>query len=255
MVMALAVGSVAMATASYRAFSRVLTATVDSRLLEVANEVARHVDDGLQAGVPLSQQRRILEVLDEERSQATDLATVRVVDDRNIIAFSTSRAEIGEAFAEFQTPGQPLLVGVDSAAGTVRRDGTRYITLERPLIGLFGEPLGRVLVALELSSVADQRQRYVTSLALVVAAITGGGGLLIALLLSLIPIPTERKLQVLRSRLERLFVEAAEGTPDAPPAGPAALPDALAAFEDAARERVRRINEREATLQRLDEGS
>lgn len=251
---AVAIGSIAMSMASQVAFSRVLMTTVDSRLLEIANEISGHVDDSLQAGVALGKQRRLLEVMDQERSRAPELDTLRVADDRAVIVFSTNRAEIGESLAPLSHEMQSS--AVDGAShGTIRHQSRDFISLERPIEGLFGADIGKVIVALPMSVVDDQRQRYATSLALGVVAITAIGGLLAALVIYLAPLSQVRALDALCQRMNGLFMAAAGAPASEPPARTPLLKDEFAAFEQAANARLSGLAQREATLQALDDGA
>jgi hypothetical protein len=270
----LAIGSTAMALAALAAFERALLTTVDSRLSEVANEVARHVENGLQAGVALEQQRRLLAVLADERSQAPELSTIRVVDDRGRILFSTNEAEIGELAAATEEALAPPAVAAPEGPGPEvmgpevmgpegrgpapwREDGDTAITYVLPMTGLFGEALGAVTVALPRDAVADQRERFALSLLMAAAAITAAGGLLAALLLALLPLPATRRLQRLRQRLEALERATGEAQPTLPADVPrqehAALPAELARFEAWLGLRLDHLGAREAEVRRLDE--
>ncbi len=248
----LLVGTVAAVLGSLAAFERTLMTTVQSRLSEVATEVARNIENGLQAGVVLEQQRRLLAVLADERTQAPDLSAIRVNDERGRILFSTNEAEIGEAapLAAAEMPNG------DAPAQWFRADGAR-ISLGLRLTGLFGEPLGSVTVTLPADTVDDQRARYAISLALGAVAIVAAGALLAALLLALLPLPGAARLEGLRRRLDTLYERAGLARPQpsaAPdPAQPAALPDSLARFEAWLDRRVGSLGEREAEVRRLDE--
>lgn len=266
-VAALAIGSAAMALASLAAFQRTLLQTVDSRLSEVASEIARNVENGLQAGVALPQQRRLLAVMAAERAQAPDISAIRLIDDRGRILFATNEAEIGEQVTSTGRPPEPL---ADTAGGAEARAwrhiGPHRIVLGLPLVGLFGEPLGTVTVALPKDAFAAQNERFALSLALVAAAITVGGGLATALLLAVVRLPTHRRLERLQSRLLALYDTAGlhigDGVkPELPQslttAGAVALPDGLAGptarFEAWLAKRLHRLAEQEAEVRRLDE--
>ncbi|MEX2630232.1 MAG: hypothetical protein WD341_09870 [Tistlia sp.] len=251
-VASLALGAAAMALASHAAFERALLTTVDSRLSEVATEVARHVENGLQAGVALEQQRRLLAVMADERSQVPDLSAIRVLDDRGRILFSTNEAEIGEK-AGTAVPGAGGLPG----APPWRQVGAVAITYGLPMTGLFGESLGTVTVALPTAAVADQRERFALALALGAVAITLAGGLLAALLLVLLPLPATARLQRLRQRLDALDLATGEARPELPAVSPKergpALAGALRRFEAWLGPRLADLGEREAEVRRLDE--
>lgn len=255
----LALGSAAMAVSSVAAFERTLMTTVDSRLSEVATAVARHVENGLQAGVALEQQRRLLAVMADERSQSPDLSTIRVVDERGRVLFSTNEAEIGEPVAPADAPVHSLtrLVEGEPVQAAWRRVGEAEITFGLPLIGLFGETLGSVTVALPKAEVEDQRERFALSLALAATAITAAGGLLAGLLLALLPLPATTRLHRLRRRLDALYLAASQAQPWPPrpaaEAEPPALAEALDPFENWLTPRLARLAEREAEVRRLDE--
>src|SRR5690606_8154831 len=134
---ALAIGSTAMALASLAAFQRTLLQTVDSRLSEVASEIARNVENGLQAGVALPQQRRLLAVMAAERAQAPDISAIRLIDDRGRILFATNEAEIGEQVTGTDLPPERLADAPgDTEARAWRRIGSHRIVLGLPLVGL-----------------------------------------------------------------------------------------------------------------------
>lgn len=254
LVAALAIGSGATALASLAAFQRTLMTTVDSRLSEVATEVARHIENGLQAGVALPQQRRLLAVLAEERTQAPELSAIRVLDERRRILFSTNEAEIGEDAEAGAGAARPLGAGHAEAWRRVDPDS---ITVGLPLTGLFGETLGSVAVALPRDAVEAQQERFALSLALGAAAITLGGGLVAALLLALLPLPGVRRLQALRRRLDALQAAAGAAQPALPAAPPepgtVALAAPLARFEAWLGRRLGGLARREAEVRRLDE--
>lgn len=254
-VSALAIGSLAAAAASYAAFGRVLLTTIDARLVEIANDIANHIDGGLRAGVPLAQQRRLLAIIDDEQSRISDLDALRVLDDRRVIVFSANRAEIGERLAAPDAPMVAPTADRDALNGARRAVAGGAIVLERPLVGLFNEAIGRVVVTLPAALLADQRQRYATSLLLAVVAIVVGGAALAGLALALLPLSAERDLAALRERLEALFVTVAGGAAVPPSPRVPALAQPLEAFERSVHERLRDLEERERVLRRLDEGS
>ena len=264
---ALALGASAMALASLAAFQRTLIQSVDSRLSEVASEIARTVENGLQAGVALSQQRRLLVVMADERAQAPDIAGIRLIDERGRILFATNEAEIGEQVAEAELSDEQIANRPEGGAPAPwRRIGSQHIVHGQPLVGLFGEPLGTVTVALPKEAVDAQVERFALSLALVAAAITACGGLLAAVLLALVPLPAVRRLQELRGRLDALYEAAGRHIgdglrPELPPTAPEALQSELPAglakpiarFQDWLDQRLGRLAEQETEVRRLDE--
>lgn len=266
-VAALAIGSTAMALASLAAFQRTLLQTVDSRLSEVASEIARNVENGLQAGVALPQQRRLLAVMAAERAQAPDISAIRLIDDRGRILFATNEAEIGEQVTGTDLPPERHADAPgDTEARAWRHIGPHRIVLGLPLVGLFGEPLGTVTVALPKDAFTAQNDRFALSLALVAAAITVGGGLATALLLAVARLPTHQRIERLQGRLLALYdvagLRIGDGVkpelPEAPTTtGALALPNGLAApmarFETWLGKRLHRLAEHEAEVRRLDE--
>lgn len=257
-VAALAIGASAMALVGLKAFERSLLMTVDSRLAEVATEIARNVENGLQAGVPLEQQRRLLAVMADEKAQAPDLTAIRLTDERGVILFSTNEAEIGEPDAVASHRG---LGATTTEEKSWRRVGNDAIVFGLPLTGLFGEGLGTVTVELPKTTVDAQRERFALGLVLAVTAVTVIAGAIAAVVLAAVPLPASRRLAALCQRLDRLYVAAAGAEPailDQPltPSSKAiTLGGPLGRFERWLAPRLRHLTEREAELRRLDESA
>ncbi|SMF81250.1 hypothetical protein SAMN06265365_14024 [Tistlia consotensis] len=259
---ALAIGSSALALAALTAFQQTLLTTVDSRLAEIATSIAGNVENGLQAGVVLPQQRRLLAVMADERAQAPEISTIRLADDRGRVLFSTNEAEIGENAPPADRAAGPGVARPDlpvekDRPAPWRRVGKTAIVFGQPLTGLFGEPLGTITVELPKAAFETQRQRFMLSLALAAAAITVIGGLVAALALALVPLPATRRLVALRRRFEALYTAAGEPRPVLPalPRNGAAIALAgrLTRFETRFSHQLERLAEREAEVRRLDE--
>ncbi len=255
-VLSLAIGALAMSVASLTAFQRTLLTTVDARLSEVTVEIARHVENSLQAGVVLEQQRRLLRVMADERAQAPTLSSIRVLDENDRILFSTNEAEIGQPVPHQleHLDRQPLSVAGEQ--GWREIDATT-ITIGLPLTGLFGETLGSVTAVLPKDTVQAQQDRFALSLALAAVAITLVGGLIAWVLLALLPQRSTARLRALRQRLDALYAAAALRDPvlpaDRPVADAVEIADSLGRFEHWLGRRLTHLAEREAEVHRLDE--